>query len=214
MIKIQGMSIKEMVNKVGFPHFGTYGNPGDYRCPVCGSTLVSFLSTDNIGTDNPHYKKGGVALTFRCDAEPDGHIWTEIFGDDDGIIRHGIVAYSKDLPKFKDLRIGENIHRIVYRRIVCNGYLATLKKERPKKKEQPKWKKKSFSYPALDTDKIKLLMIKSSLNYRDLAKLSGIAESALRGVLDYGKKPHTSTMGKIANGLQVDLTEIIKEREE
>ena len=74
--------------------------------------------------------------------------------------------------------------------------------------------KKSFSYPALDTDKIKLLMIKSSLNYRDLAKLSGITESTLRGVLDYGKKPHTSTMGKIANGLQVDLTEIIKEREE
>ena len=74
--------------------------------------------------------------------------------------------------------------------------------------------KKSFSYPALDTDKIKLLMIKSQLNYRDLAKLSGITESALRGILDYERKPHTSTMGKIAKGLQVDLTEIIKEWEE
>ena len=74
--------------------------------------------------------------------------------------------------------------------------------------------KKSFSYPALDTDKIKLLMIKSQLNYRDLAKLSGITESALRGILDYERKPHTSTMGKIAKGWQVDLTEIIKEREE
>lgn len=74
--------------------------------------------------------------------------------------------------------------------------------------------KKSFSYPALDTDKIKLLMIKSQLNYRDLAKLSDITESTLRGVLDYEKKPHTSTMGKIAKGLQVDLTEIIKEWEE
>lgn len=208
MIKIQDMSIKEMVNKVGFPHFGMYSNHEDYRCPVCGSPSVSFLSMDSIETDNPHYKKGGVALTFRCGAERDGHIWTEIFGDDDGIIRHGIVVYSNDLPNFKDLRVEELIHRMVYRRIVCNGYLATLKKERPK------GEKKSFSYPALDTDRIKLLMIKSQLNYRDLAKLSDITESTLRGILDYGKKPHTSTMGKIAKGLQVDLTEIIKEWEE
>ena len=121
------------------------------------------------------------------------------------------VIYSDSIPKEVADLISRKAEEVKQQYIRDCLDLASLKKERPKKKEQPKWEKKSFSYPALDTNKIRLLMIKSSLNYTDLAKLSGITESALRGILDYGRKPHTSTMGKIANGLQVDLTEIIKE---
>lgn len=165
------------------------------KCPECGYDFahikalheLNYCKEESSGRDY-YFKQGGYAIEFEGEC---GHNWTLVLGEHKGQI------FVRAVFDDHDNKISE-----VFR----------YKTTGLQKSSVPN--KKSFSYPALDTYKIKSLMIKLQLNYRDLAKLSGITESALRGILDYERKPHTSTMGKIAKGLQVDLTEIIKEWEE
>ena len=49
------------------------------------------------------------------------------------------------------------------------------------------------------------------MDIRDLARLSGVSEGNVRKIVMGTRRPHFSTVGKIASALQVDAIEIIKE---
>ena len=152
---MKNINIEELFNH-------SYYNGTTLKCPECGHEFTHIKALHELDGDKEespersyYFKQGGYAIEFEGEC---GHSWTLVLGEHKGQIF--VEAVFDD----HDNKISE-----VFR------YKAIgLQKSRVPNKN-------AFSYPALDTDKIKLLMIKSLLNYRDLAKLSGITESTLRG---------------------------------
>lgn len=64
----------------------------------------------------------------------------------------------------------------------------------------------------LDVLKIKLIIARKELNQTDLAKKCGMRRQALNEIFNRGTCT-LKTIGKIANALDVDVTEIIKKEE-
>ena len=62
----------------------------------------------------------------------------------------------------------------------------------------------------LDVLKIKLILARKELNQADLAKSCGMRRQALTEIFDRGACT-LKTLGRIANALGVDVTEIVKE---
>lgn len=61
----------------------------------------------------------------------------------------------------------------------------------------------------LDREKLQLLMAKKEMNASDLAKKGHISNSALYKYVKGTLNPSIKQIGKIANALEVDVTEII-----
>ena len=62
----------------------------------------------------------------------------------------------------------------------------------------------------LDTKKIRIILAQKETNQADLAKMCGMRPQALSEILSRGTCT-LKTVGKIANALDVEVTEIIKE---
>lgn len=62
----------------------------------------------------------------------------------------------------------------------------------------------------IDKKKLMLLMAKKNLNFKQLSSLSNVSRQTL-SYANSGKSIRPAIMGKIAAGLEVDVTEIILE---
>lgn len=63
----------------------------------------------------------------------------------------------------------------------------------------------------MNRNKIIMLMLRLGMSAADLARVSGVSECSIRNILTRGQRPRFSTVVKLANALQVDPIEIIKE---
>ena len=63
----------------------------------------------------------------------------------------------------------------------------------------------------MNRNKIIMLMLHLGMGVADLARVSGVSECSIRNILTRGQRPRFSTVVKLANALQVDAIEIIKE---
>lgn len=66
----------------------------------------------------------------------------------------------------------------------------------------------------LDTKKVQLIMMKKLMNKRQLANSAGVGYSTLYLIFSQKRHPNTDTIGKIANALGVEPSEIVKEEQE
>lgn len=63
----------------------------------------------------------------------------------------------------------------------------------------------------MNRNKIIMLMLHLGMGVADLSRVSGVSECSIRNILTRGQRPRFSTVVKLANALQVDAIEIIKE---
>lgn len=66
----------------------------------------------------------------------------------------------------------------------------------------------------LDTKRVQLIMMKKLMNKRQLANSAGVGYSTLYLIFSQKRHPNIDTVGKIANALGVEPSEIIKEEQE
>lgn len=63
----------------------------------------------------------------------------------------------------------------------------------------------------LDNKKLKLLMAKKQLNIKDLAEESGLSANSISCFFSGRRNPTIKSLGKLAKGLGVDVTEILED---
>lgn len=66
----------------------------------------------------------------------------------------------------------------------------------------------------LNLTAIRVEMAKRNWNYKDLARHSNLSYSTLISIMTGSRNGSIQTMGKIAKGLDVDVTNILKDTEE
>jgi transcriptional regulator with XRE-family HTH domain len=66
----------------------------------------------------------------------------------------------------------------------------------------------------LNLTAIRVELARKNWNYKDLAKHSNISYSTLISIMTGARNGSIQTMGKIAKGLDVDVTDILKDTEE
>ncbi|MDY6290725.1 MAG: helix-turn-helix transcriptional regulator [Succiniclasticum sp.] len=59
--------------------------------------------------------------------------------------------------------------------------------------------------------KLRLLLAKKCLTAKDLSLRSGVSAVAIGNILNHGRKPKLATIGRLAKGLGVDVTELLTE---
>lgn len=62
----------------------------------------------------------------------------------------------------------------------------------------------------INKEKVALFMMKERLNQRQLAQISGLSQSTINLILLHKRRPNTATIGRLANALKVDPTEILE----
>lgn len=65
----------------------------------------------------------------------------------------------------------------------------------------------------IDNDKLAFAMAKEGMLLKDICKKAQIGEVAFRAIRQGKSQPRPATIGRIANALNVNITDIIKEGE-
>ena len=63
----------------------------------------------------------------------------------------------------------------------------------------------------LDVKKLQLLMAKKQVNIKELAEKSGLCANSISCFFSGRRKPTVKSLGKLAGGLGVDVTEILED---
>ena len=62
--------------------------------------------------------------------------------------------------------------------------------------------------------KLQILMAKKQMNAKELAEKSGLSHNTISSFLSGRRKPSIKSLGMLANGLGVDVEEIIEDEKE
>lgn len=62
--------------------------------------------------------------------------------------------------------------------------------------------------------KLQILMAKNQLSVKELSEKSGLSANAISSFLSGRRKPSIKSLGMLANGLSVDVEEIIEDEKE
>lgn len=65
----------------------------------------------------------------------------------------------------------------------------------------------------LDKRKLQILMAKKEMSIRDLAEKSGLCTNTISCFFSGRRKPSVKSLGKLANGLSVEVTELLEDAE-
>lgn len=66
----------------------------------------------------------------------------------------------------------------------------------------------------LEKRKLQILMAKKQMNAKELAEKSGLSHNTISSFLVGRRKPSIKSLGMLANGLSVDVEEIIEDEKE
>lgn len=66
----------------------------------------------------------------------------------------------------------------------------------------------------IDISKVKIKMAEKLIGVSDLARLTGLSEYAVSRTINGKSNPNTKTVGLIAQGLECQVTDIVKSEEQ